>query len=52
MSRYPFEEYAEQFLDAVKDFYAPITWKGLYRRYRRINHDLIALQRVSDLQAR
>lgn len=51
MSRYPFEEYAEQFLDAVKDFYAPITWKGLYRRYRRINHDLIALQRVSDLSS-
>lgn len=51
MSRYPFEEYAEEFLDAVKDFYAPTTWKGLHRRYRRINHDLVALQRSSDLSS-
>lgn len=51
MSRYPFEEYANRFLDSVKEFYAPITWKGLQRRYRRINHDLIDLQRDSDLSS-
>lgn len=51
MSRYPFEEYANKFLDSVKGFYAPIAWKGLQRRYRRINHDLIVLQRDSDLSS-
>ncbi len=51
MSRYPFEEYANQFLDSVKEFYSPVTWKGLQRRYRRINHDLVALQRVSGLSS-
>ena len=51
MSRHPFEEFAVQYLDATRSYYAPTTWAVLARRYRRINRDLLALQRGSDLSS-
>ena len=40
MSRYPWEEFANKFLDSMYGVYAEITWKDMNRRLRRIGLDI------------
>ena len=43
MSRYPFEEFSNEFMVSVKGIYSDAHHKGLVRRYRRIGRDLRTL---------
>ena len=45
MARYPFMVYVNDFMDKMHELYAPVTWRTVMRRYRRINIDMIALHR-------
>ena len=44
MSRYPFMEYANRYIDSMRGVYSPSTIPGMERRYRRIERDLIHLK--------
>ncbi len=43
MARYPFMEEAAKIMRAREGCMAEVSWKNLYRRYRRIERDLIRL---------
>lgn len=40
MSRYPWEEYANRFLDLMVGVWADSTWKGMDRRLRRMGREI------------
>lgn len=44
MSKYPFKEKAEEFMDSRKGCIAELSWKGLDRRYRRMEREFILLK--------
>jgi len=44
MSKYPFKEKADEFMDSRKGCIAELSWKGLDRRYRRMERELIMLK--------
>ena len=44
MSRYPFKDYADEYLDSVRGIYSEETWKNRARRYRRMEKKIIELR--------
>lgn len=44
MSKYPFQEYATEFMESMRGIYAEETWMTKERRYRRMAKDVIALR--------
>ncbi|MDO5862155.1 MAG: site-specific integrase [Thermoplasmata archaeon] len=52
MSRYPFMERVDEYMDTRRGILADTSWTGQYRRYRRMERDLIQLKeenRISTL---
>ena len=44
LSKYPFMEYADEFMASMRGVYAEATWDSVYRRYRRQSKDLVRLK--------
>lgn len=44
MSRYPFGERAEEYMESRRCEYAETSWKTIMRRYRRMERDMIELK--------
>ena len=49
MSRYPFMEYATEFMKGMEGVYSDSTIPGLMRRYRRMNRDFIQLYESGEI---
>ena len=44
MSRYPFMDYVNEYMDSLRGVHAEITWDTLMRRYRGMERELIKLK--------
>jgi Site-specific recombinase XerD len=44
MSRYPFMDYAEKYMDTMRGQYSVSSWDTIMRRYRRMERELIDLK--------
>lgn len=44
MSRYPFGEYVEEYMNTMKGVYAETSWNVVIRRYKRMERDIIELK--------
>ena len=49
MSRYPFMEYATEFMKGMEGVYSDSTIPGLMRRYRRMSRDFIQLYESGEI---
>lgn len=55
MSRYPFQDYAEEYMNSMRGIYADETWKNRMRRYRRMDtciRDLKEKKKISTASPR
>ena len=44
MGRYPFLDYATEYMDSRRCDYSEASWKTIIRRYRRMDCDMISLK--------